>query len=525
MEQGERPYYVLRTLDRFTEYGDREAIVGVGWDCRLTYAQCRSMVLDMAATIRDAGIRPGTTVAVMLAHPPEGPLLQLALHLMGCRTAWVAAGTPYREVEEYLAQVEPEWFLYDTRTHGKKGREFAERLGLPVLCLGPDGLGPDLLSAPAAGVTPFDLDAATGAPETIFQTSGTTGMPKPVHHRASLNEQMATLADEWLAAGGPPLRHLTLSPLWFVAGQTSSLMNLVMGGVLYIMYRFEPGEFLATIEKYRANSTFISPLMFYELLDHPDVATTDCGSLELLSVGGAAASPARLREGVERFGPVIRITYGQSETPFISAFPNIAEDPARPNRIRSCGQPYGDVRVELRDDDGNPVPTGAVGEIWVASKLNFEGYWGRPDLTAEILVDGWVRTKDLAYADEEGYLHIVGRTQDMIITGIGCDHIFPRPIEEALATHPEVRAAAVIGVPDPELGEAAHAYVVRTDDATVTADELSELVRSRLTRLWAPRTIEFVEDLPRTGSGKANTKELKAKWAAEHVAVPAGAAG
>jgi acyl-CoA synthetase (AMP-forming)/AMP-acid ligase II len=336
---------------------------------------------------------------------------------------------------------------------------------------------------------------------------------------------MFTLAEEWVAAGNPLLRHLSLTPLWYVAGQTSAVLNLFSGGVLYILYKFEPAEYLATIERYRANSVFISPLMFYELLDDPAIATTDCASMELLSIGGAPVTPARLRQGIERFGPVIRITYGLSETPFISAFPNINDDPEHPDRVRSCGTPYGDVRIEIRDDDGNVRKPGEVGELWVASKLNFAGYWGRPELTEETMVDGWLRTRDLCYADEDGYLHLVGRAQDLIITGIGCDHIFPRPIEDTLATHPQVRAAAVIGVPDPEVGEAAHAYVVPTENATVTAEELSTLVATKLGKLWAPRGFEFVDELPRTSSGKVSTKELKARWAAEHQAAVLGTAG
>jgi fatty-acyl-CoA synthase len=516
IDRGPRPEYVLKALERFAEYGDREAIVAVGypWECRLTYAQTRTLVLDMAAEMRDSGFRPGMTVAVMVAHPPEAPALQLALHLLGCRTAWIAAGTSAREVDEYVAQIKPDLLVYDARSHLKRGAALAEKLGLPVRCLGPDGAGADLLAPRAPGAAPFDPDTATGEPETVFQTSGTTGVPKPIHHRSALYEQMSTLADEWVAAGQPLLRHLTLTPYWYVAGQTSALLNLVSGGVLYVLYRFRPDEFLAAIEKYRANSVFMSPLMFYELLDEPTLDTTDTSSMLLLSVGGAAVTPARLRDGLKRFGPVIRITYGLSETPFISAFPNIDEDPARPNRLRSCGPPYGDVRIEIRDENGAVLPAGEVGELWVASRLNFAGYWHRPDLTAETLVDGWLRTRDLAYADDEGYLHLVGRAQDVIITGKGCDHIFPRPIEDALATHPEVRAAAVIGVPDPELGESAYAYVVLAENATVTAEELSELVAKRLTRLWVPQTFEFVADLPRTPSGKANLKELKARWAA-----------
>jgi fatty-acyl-CoA synthase len=513
-EAEHRPAYVIKALDAFAEFGDREAIVGVGWDCRLTYNECRTMVLDMAAELRDAGFRPGMTAAVMIAHPPEGPLLQLALHLLGVRTAWIAAGTKRPEVDEYLALINPELFIYDTRTHPKLGKEVGTDLGLPVCCLGPDGLGRDLLAPREAA--PFDLESATGTVETIFQTSGTTGRPKPIHHTAALYEQMYTLSEQWMADGQPLLRHLSLTPMWYVAGQISAVLNLFTGGVLFVLYKFEPAEYLETIERHRANSVFISPLMFGELLDHPDVKTRDLSSMELLSIGGAATSPARLREGIARFGPVIRITYGLSETPWISAFPNINDDPEHPDRIRSCGTPYGDVRIEIRDEDGNVLPPGQVGELWVTSKLNFAGYWGRPDLTAETMVDGWLRTKDLAFADDDGYLHLVGRTQDLIITGIGCDHIFPRPIEETLAAHPGVRAVAVIGVPDPELAEAAYAYVVPAEGEPATTEELSTVVAERLGRSWVPRGFEFVDELPRTGNGKADIQELKARWAAKH---------
>jgi acyl-coenzyme A synthetase/AMP-(fatty) acid ligase len=479
----------------------------------------------MAAEMRRAGYRPGMTVAVLIAHPPEGVLLQLALHLVGVRAAWVAGGMPKREVEEFLERIQPDLFIYDTRTHVETSTELAERLGLPVLCLGPGGLGRDLLQPRASDTEPFDVDTAVGAPETIFLTSGTTGVPKLIHHGAKLYEQMFTLARAWVAAGQPLLRHMTLTPMWYVAGQTSAVLNLFSGGVLYVMFEFEAPDYLAAIEKHRANSVYISPLMLNSLLDCPAVATTDTSSLVLLSVGGSATPPARLREAIDRFGPVVRITYGLSETPFISAFPNIDDDPARPNRITSCGPTYGDVRIEIRDEHGTVLPTGEVGEIWVASKLNFLGYWGDPAATAETLVDGWLRTHDLAYADDEGYLHLVARDKDLIITGIGCYHIFPRPIENVLATHPQVRAAAVIGVPHPKFGEAAHAYVVTTPDAAVTEEELSELVAEQLTRAWMPRSIEFVTDLPRTGSGKANLKALRQKWAEEHEPAPIGAAG
>jgi acyl-CoA synthetase (AMP-forming)/AMP-acid ligase II len=257
--------------------------------------------------------------------------------------------------------------------------------------------------------------------------------------------------------------------------------------------------------------------MLYELLDHPDIDKRDLSAMVVLSVGTAATNPVRLRQAVDRFGPVVRITYGLSESPFISAYPGVGTDP---DRIGSCGPAYGDVRLQIRGEDGRTVlPAGETGELWVASKLNFAGYVGRPGQTAETLVDGWVRTGDLGHVDDEGYIHLTGRASDMIITTYGSHHIFPRAIEDVLSTHPQVRAAAVIGVPHPELGEAAHAYVVPADGAAVTEEELTALVKEKLSWVWTPRSFDFVDDLPRTGSGKTNTRALREKYAAEHVLV------
>jgi acyl-CoA synthetase (AMP-forming)/AMP-acid ligase II len=307
--------------------------------------------------------------------------------------------------------------------------------------------------------------------------------------------------------------------MWFVAGQTSAFIYLFAGSTLLVMRFFDAKEFLALLEREEVNSTFVTPLILYELLDHPDIDRRDLSALEVLSVGTAATNPVRLRQAVKRFGPVVRITYGLSESPFISAFAGVDDDPRRPDRIGSCGPAYGDVRLEVRDEDGAVLPAGRTGELWVASKLNFAGYVDRPEQTGETLVDGWVRTGDLGYLDDEGYIYLTGRTSDVIITTYGSYHIFPRAIEDALTTHPRVRAAAVIGVPHPELGEAAHAYVVLTDGAPVTEEELAELVTEKLNWAWRPRSFDFVDELPRTGSGKTNTRRLREKYAAEHVLV------
>ena len=510
-----RANYVVRALELFADFGDREAIAGAGR--RVTYRQLRASILDLAEGLAEGGVRDGMTVAVVLGHPPEGPAVLLALHLLGCRTVWVRSGVTRREVAGQLRATRPDAVLYDARSTSALGREVATRLDLPVFCLGPAGLGPDLLAHHGAGQLRPGLVGT--APDVVFQTSGTTGAPKLVHHRHGFYWQIHRLAEQIIAAGEPQWRHLSLSVLSHVSGQLAALLYLFCGSLLILMEEWEPGEFLATIERERVNSTFIPPPDLYDILAHPMLNRTDVSSMRMLSVGAAPAAPARLREAIRRFGPALRITYGLSECPFISANPALTDAAADAQRLSSCGRPYGDVTVEIRGEDGVTVlGAGEVGELWALSSLNFAGYLGAPGLTGETLVDGWVRTRDLGYRDADGLLYLVGRSQDLIISGRNCRKVFPRPIEDSLAGHSQIRAAAVIGVPDPAMVEAVHAYVVPAPDATVTEAELIALVRDELTDFWAPRTVEFVDRLPVNGIGKVDKNVLRQRYAEARLA-------
>ncbi len=232
----------------------------------------------------------------------------------------------------------------------------------------------------------------------------------------------------------------------------------------------------------------------------------------MLNVGAGPAAPSRLRQAIERFGPVLRIVYGLSEVIVVTAQPGLTEDPEHPERLRSSGTPYGDVQVEIRDADGNRLAPGATGEIYATSKLRFAGYWGRPDLTERAIVDGWVRTGDLGYLDADGYLYVVDRVQDTIVTGASNWNVYCRPIEDLLQSHPGVRAAAVIGVPDEAFGEVPHAYVVRYDGAVVTGRELQQLVRGEFNEMWMPREIEFLDELPLTSAHKVDKVALRSAY-------------
>ncbi|MEU1842886.1 class I adenylate-forming enzyme family protein [Micromonospora sediminicola] len=509
----DRPNYVHEALDLFAGFGDREALVA--GDRRLTYTQVAAEVRALAAALRRHGVRPGAAVLVMLGNTLEGPLLQLALHLLGCRSMWIAPVTSRREIDEFVALAEPEVFVHDPRD--PLGGQLAAGLaGVPVLCLGPGGAGPDLTAGGAEPAAPPPADVP--APESFLQTSGTTGTPKLVHHRESFYRQVLALAADFRGAGFPLLRHLSHSPMWLASGQITTLFNLFTGGVLFLRERWDPAAFVATVDAERLTSTFVTPPMLYEVLDHPDLPGADFSAMFMFNVGAGPAAPARLRQAIARFGPCLRIVYGLSEAVVICALPGLTEDPEHPERLRSCGRPYGDVTVQIRDADGRVLPAGVDGEVWVRTKLSFAGYHGQPELTAESLVDGWVRTRDIGHLDADGFLYLVDRLQDRILTRQRSWPIYSRPIEDVLAGHPEVRAAAVIGVPDPVAGELPHAYVVPAPDATVTGDELIALVTRELSGTWAPGAVEFVDALPLNRSAKVDKRALRARYAAAHPA-------
>lgn len=505
--------YVRHALDLFAGFGEREAIVA--GDRRMTYTQAEATVRRMAAVLLRHGVKPGDAVGVLVHNPLEGPLLQLALHLLGCRSAWIAPNSPGRHRVDYLHRAEVSAFVYDVRVYIDLGEQLAtNNPDLAVFCLGSGGVGPDLIDPDVPPVELADLPAIEHEPQSLFQTGGTTGRPKLVHHRHLFFQTLLALSEQYVATGQPHLNHLAVSGIWHVSGQVPALMTLFTGGTFFPYEGFDAGLFLEMIEQERITSLFLTPPLLSLVLDHPQLAKTDTSTLVMVSVGGSAAAPSLLARAIERFGPVLRPVYGLSEAAFVTALPGLGGEPRHVGRLTSCGLAYGDTRIEVRDDNGETLPVGEVGEVWVTGGLTMTQYWGEPDATAQTLVDGWLRTGDVGYLDEEGYLFLVDRTKDMIITGVGSTNVYSRPVEDSLAAHPEVAAAAVVGVPDSDFGEAVHGYVVLVPGATVTPGQLRDWVVTDLNQHWAPREVEIVESLPLTEVGKIDKKALRARYAA-----------
>lgn len=390
-----------------------------------------------------------------------------------------------------------------------------------VLTIGPvpealAGRARDLIEL-AAGFEPRPLTAADLEPDhviSIAYTGGTTGLPKGVIGTAQAMNTMAQIQlAEWEWPAEP--RFLMCTPLSH-AGAAFFVPTVIKGGSLIVLAKFDPAEVLRTIEEEQITATMLVPSMLYALLDHPDSHTRDLSSLETVYYGASAINPTRLAEAIERFGPIFAQYFGQSEAPMaISYLAKGDHDPVNhPERLSSCGRPSAFLRVELLDEAGEPVSVGEPGEVCVSGPLLAGGYWQKPEETRSAFRDGWLHTGDIAREDDDGFLYIVDRTKDMIVTG--GFNVYPREVEDVVATHPAVAQVAVIGTPHEKFGEAVTAVVVPREGVELSDDvvaQIQALVKEKKGSVQVPKQVIAAESIPLTGLGKPDKKALRANYA------------
>ncbi|MDA0225189.1 MAG: AMP-binding protein, partial [Proteobacteria bacterium] len=447
---------IIRALQRG---GDRIAFVLD--EQSISYREFGRRLSQMVQALAARGVKQGDAIAVLSSNRPEAFLVNAAGYLMGLRATWMH---PLASEEDHAYLLEDsgvQHLIVDPGMFAQ--RAVALRARVPgvgrIYGLGPNEFGEDLLAA-AAGFTPGRLHSVA-APEdlcTLIYTGGTTGKPKGVmhSHRVQVAMVMTELAEwDW----PQETRLLAMTPITHAAG-AMIVAVLTRGGTFVMARGFEPQRFFELVERHRITCTFLVPTMIYVLLDHPGIAEAKLSSLDLVIYGASPMAPARLVEGMKRFGPVFMQLYGQSEAPnCVSVLHRHEHDPENhPERLASCGTPVGSSVVRLLDDEGRAVPVGEVGEICVRGPLVMLGYWNKPEETAKALRHGWLWTGDLARQDADGFLYIVDRSKDLIISG--GFNVFPREVEDVLTQHPAVAAAAVIGVPDAKWGEAVKAVVV-----------------------------------------------------------------
>jgi fatty-acyl-CoA synthase len=498
----------LRALRRFP---DRIAIVA-GAE-RITYAELERRIGRTVAALKGLGVKRGDALAQLAANRAEVLVVSCACNLMGVRATPLHPLGSEDDHAFVLEDAEIDVLLADEAKFA--ARAAALRARSPrlkhLLSYGPADFAPDLatLCAAAQPVLPLVVEATPDDILSINYTGGTTGRSKGVVHRSrSFIATMLLCLTEW--DWPDELRLLAATPVSHAAG-AMFVPCLMKGGTYVIAAGFDAEEFLGLIERERITSAFLVPTMIYVLLDHPKLKHYDTSSLKVMIYGAAPMSPTRLREATEVFGPVFMQLYGQTEAPqVVTALRKADHDLARPERLGSCGVPAAGVQVKLLDAELREVPVGETGEICVRGPLVMEGYWKRPEETAAAFRGGWLHTGDMAKADADGFLYIVDRSKDMIISG--GFNVFPREIEDVLTQHPAVSAAAVIGVPDPKWGEAVKAIVVRRPGSNAAPEVLIAWVRDKKGAVYAPKSIDFADSLPVTALGKPDKKALRAKY-------------
>jgi long-chain acyl-CoA synthetase len=349
----------------------------------------------------------------------------------------------------------------------------------------------------------------------IIYTSGTTGVPRGALYtqRCFIDDSKTLVMDMGLYPGH---RRVQITPLFHIAGNTHFRSSLYIGGCNIIMKFFDPAATLQIIHDERATHMEFVPTHLVAMLNVPDLNKYDISSMQLLWYGASPMPLEVLKKGMRVFGPIFAQGYGQSETgPAISHLSkedhNVLDRPAKEQRkLTSAGKPDIGVQVRIVDEEDNDVEPDEVGEIIVRSKHIMVEYWHKPEETKEALINGWVHTGDMGYYDDEGYIYIADRKKDMIISG--GENVYPREVEEVLYQHPAVLEAAVIGIPDPYWVEKVHAVVETREGVSTTAEELIAFCKKRIAGYKVPKTVEFVDSLPKNPAGKILKKELREKY-------------
>jgi long-chain acyl-CoA synthetase len=344
-----------------------------------------------------------------------------------------------------------------------------------------------------------------------FYTSGTTGLPKGAElTNRNFSAMMPLWTATWLLAPGVP--NLVSLPMFHIGGAGWGIAGLFGGATNHVVREFIPAQILDTVQRERLEVLLLVPAMILFLVQAPQIRETDLSSIRLIVYGAAPIPAELLKQAMAIFPCGFQQVYGLTETTgAITLLPPEDHDPDDPKKLLSCGYAQQGVELRIVGDDGSDLAPGAVGEIAVRSPQIMAGYWKLPEATARAIQGDWFFTGDAGYLDAAGYLYIYDRVKDMIVSG--GENIYPAEVESALFGHPAVADVAVIGVPDERWGEAVKAVVVKKAGAELTPGELIGWARERIAGYKLPKSVDFIEALPRNPTGKILKRELrKAYW-------------
>lgn len=505
---------------RLTDYLDKGASLGAQAPClttagrTLTYGDVQQLSHRVARALDWSGIRPGDKVAILSANDPVAFSCVFGISRAGAVWCPVNPRNEAAENRDVLDFFDCRCLIFQAAFAPLVTKILPDLPKLTTLvCLDGEHSSAtpfrqwlaDLPPEPWQAEPPDDLAMLVG-------TGGTTGRPKGVMLTGHNIEAMSALTLMSYPFRPRP-RYLALAPLTHAAG-VLCFPVMTLGGEIVIMPKPDLGEFLALIEQHRITHTFLPPTLIYMLLGHARLAQADTSSLQCLWYGAAPMSASRLEEALTKIGPVMGQLFGQSEAPMMISTLAPAEHfrddgSLATERLSSAGRPTPLTTVAIMDDEGNLLGPGQRGEIVARGPLVMAGYYKNPQASAEAARHGWHHTGDIGYLDEDGYLFIVDRAKDMIITG--GFNVYSAEVEQVLLAHPAVQDCAVIGLPDDKWGERVTAVVQLRPGQTVTDDEVRSFVKERLGSVKAPKQVEIWPDLPRSKVGKVLKVEVKAR--------------
>jgi long-chain acyl-CoA synthetase len=468
-------------------------------DVEMSYAMLDGATAHMVGLLREHGVKPGDRVGIMLPNVPYFPVCYYGILRAGGIVVPMNVLLKKREVGYYLTDPEAK-LLIAWGDFAEAAQTGAEEAGAECLLVKP-GEFENVVGAaePATEVA----DTGDGDTAVILYTSGTTGQPKGAElsnsnliRNAEASRGLFDLGSEAVVLGALPLFH--------TFGQTCG-MNATLGGggTLTLIPRFDPAKALEIIQRDRVNVFQGVPTMYGAMLHLDNRDDYDVSTLKVCASGGSAMPVELMRGFEEAFGCKVLEGYGLSESSPVASF----NHPDRERKPGSIGTPIKGVEMKVVDDDGHEVDQGEVGEIVIKGHNVMNGYWNREDATAETIVDGWLHTGDIGKVDEDGYFFIVDRKKEMIIRG--GYNVYPREIEEVFYEHPDVREAAVLGIPSEEYGEEVAAAVALKDGASTSPEELRSYVKEQVAGYKYPRKVWLVDELPKGPTGKILKREIE----------------
>jgi acyl-CoA synthetase (AMP-forming)/AMP-acid ligase II len=482
------------------------------------YAEALSWCRRLARALREHGFKPGEHAAILSGNDPYAYLTHIAIAAAGLRYIPLHPMTAPADAVRVLSKLDCDLLFHQQAAEPLVAvlREQLPRIRRYVALDAADSTDRPIQSFIGdADDRPLADPPSLDAIAFIAPTGGTTGEPKGVmiSHRAMLDFVFKFRME----VDDPQPVMLAAAPMTHAAGVLAYPV-MAQGGRLVLMRKPDLGRFVDLIERERVTVTFLPPTAIYRLLDAPGIAGRDFSSLRYFLYGAAPMAESRLRQALSTFGPVMAQAYGQTECHtfitfmrpqdhFVGAAPDREVAPAE--RLRSCGRPTLGTRIEIRDEDGRVLGPGERGEICVSSGLAMSGYYGDEQATRDTLVDGFIRTGDVGILDAEGFLSIVDRKKELVITG--GFNVYPAEVERALALHPAVADCAVFGLPHAQWGEEVNAAVELKPGVTASPDELIEHCREVLGAVKSPKSLTIWESLPRSAVGKVLRREVRAQ--------------